>query len=291
MSYVMYNESIIPKEEAAISFDDRGYYFGDGIYEVIRVYNGKLFLQEGHLERFQDSASKLDLTVPCSPDTMKSLLRRLIEKNGLTTGYVYFQLTRGIQARDHLYQRGTAPVLTGFTKASEVPFAKQADGINVYATEDIRWLRCDIKTINLLGNVLAKRAAEDHDCAEALQHRGEVITEGSSTNAFIVKDETVITHPQSNYILEGITKRYVLQLAKQLNIPVEQRPFTIDEAIQADEMFMTSTSIEIVPVRSIKGSFQAEYGNDPVTKELLGEFRREVELFESGDTQPLVTYN
>nr|WP_231686836.1 aminotransferase class IV [Bacillus sp. JCM 19034] len=169
------------KAEASIPLDDRGYYFGDGIYEVIRIYNTEPFALDEHLNRLKESAKKLDLPLPKSLEKIKESMLALIEKNKLVNGSLYIQITRGCEPRNHLYSRETTPVMTAFCQPLPKTINEHA---TVWLEPDIRWLRCDIKTINLLGNVLAKRNAADHHCDEAILHRDTILTEGSSSNIF-----------------------------------------------------------------------------------------------------------
>lgn len=272
MDYVWKKGNIIERRNADVSFEDRGYYFGDGVYEVVRLYNGVCFQLEEHYTRFVRSTEEIDIPIPFTLIQFKEMIDSLSKENNISEGYVYIQITRGEQERNHLYERGLEPVVTAFAKEAPIPVEKQKNGISLYALEDIRWLRCDIKTINLLGNVMAKRKAEDNACDEALQHRGTVVTEGSSTNIFIVKDGAVITHPANELILNGITRLFIQQLAKQHNISFLEKTFSVEEASHADEMFISSTTMEITPVVRIEGSFQADYSIGPVTKRLQEAF-------------------
>ncbi|MFB4164581.1 D-amino-acid transaminase [Alteribacillus sp. JSM 102045] len=275
MEYVWLKDKIVPRQEAFIHFDDRGYYFGDGIYEVIQVYNGQPFLFHEHFERFLRSAQELDMSLPFSINEIKENTRLLLQKNEINNGYAYIQMTRGEQVRDHLYSRDICPVITAFTKEAEVPADKQKSGISLWAAEDIRWLRCDIKTINLLGNVLAKRKAEDNHCEEALQHRGHTVTEGSSTNIFMVKKGVIYTHPANHLILNGITRQNVVNLAKNERFPVYEEAFSLEEIMDADEIFVTSTTLEIVPVVNIKGSIEISLQPGTVTRKLQQAFKEQ----------------
>lgn len=271
MEYVLINQSILPKEEAHININDRGYHFGDGIYEVIRIYEQKPFALDLHLSRLASSAEKLDLPLPCPLEELKVLLLALVEKNSINNGTIYFQVTRGVAPRNHLYSRETKSTLTAFTQ--ELASDKQLeDGIQVWLTPDIRWLRCDIKTINLLGNVLAKREAADNQCQEAIMHRDRILTEGSSSNLFLVKDHVLYTHPATNLILNGITRQIVIQLAKNDGIDVIEEPFPFDVLEHADEAFITSTSMEITPINQVKGELTTTIPLGPVTKRLRNLF-------------------
>lgn len=275
--YVAINGEMVREEHASIPFFDRGYYFGDGIYEVIRIYSGKPFMLSAHYERFHRSASELHMNMTLSYDEFAALITQLVEKNHLETGYVYIQMTRGIEERQHLYSDNIAPVVTGFAKESAIPFDKQKEGVSLWATEDIRWLRSDIKTINLLGNVMAKNIAKRNGAEEALLHRGNVVTEGASTNIFLVKNGEIYTHPADNYILNGITRQVVISLAKENNFPLQEKAFSLIDISENDEMFITSTTLEIVPVTSICGSINVTLKPGIVTRKLQASFRSKVE--------------
>ncbi|MDV2685125.1 D-amino-acid transaminase [Alkalihalophilus lindianensis] len=272
MDYVLKQHDILQRDEASIDFNDRGYHFGDGIYEVVRTYNGTPFALEEHLDRFYESAKKLDMDLAISRETLISLINQLISKNQLKTGIVYLQVTRGVQDRNHLYSREISPVLTGYVASLDRKHEVMQNGIDLWLTKDVRWLRCDIKTINLLGNIMAKREAADQDCHEAIMHRDGTVTEGSSSNLFLIKDETLYTHPATNLILNGITRQVVIKLAKQAGLNVVEEAFPIDVLAIADEAFITSTTMEITPVRSIKGDVDASIHVGPLTKKLQEAF-------------------
>ncbi|MGM0803596.1 MAG: D-amino-acid transaminase [Bacillota bacterium] len=277
-SYVLYHDQIIKDGSIPVDPQDRGYLFGDGIYEVVFVYDKKPFAFKEHFTRFEQSAKKLELAMPYDVSTFKNLTDELISKNNIENGMVYVQMTRGVAPRNHLYERNMQTVVTGFAKSVSLEsIAKsQASGISTYLTEDIRWLRCDIKSLNLLGNVMAKRQAADFDCQEAIQHRDGTVTEGSSSNVFIVKEGTLKTHPSTNLILNGITRQIVIKLAQQNGISVLEEAFSVDELLNADEVFITSTTMEVTPVTKLVGSESQSYGIGPVTLKLQDDFKKQI---------------
>ncbi|QQK78270.1 D-amino-acid transaminase [Salicibibacter cibarius] len=285
MEKVLFNDKMIDRENASFSFDDRSMYFGDGVYEVIRVYSGHPYKLEMHLQRLQRSADELDIPYSIKEkQSLKKSVMELIDTNNLNgDGYVYLQLSRGATARDHLYERHIEPFIFAFTKEMETPLNQQEQGIAVYLTEDIRWLRCDIKTVNLLGNVLAKRQAADHDCSEAIQHRGDTVTEGSSSNLFIVKDGQLKTHPADNLILNGITRQVVIDLAEKQGLSVSLTAFTTEEMLEADEAFITSTINEITPIIEWRGTKHGMMKIGPITKQLQSELQADIERTRSGE--------
>lgn len=277
-SYVLYHDQIIKDGSIPVDPEDRGYLFGDGIYEVVFVYDKKPFAFKEHFARFEQSAKKLELAMPYDVSTFKKLTDELISKNNIENGMVYIQMTRGVAPRNHLYERNMQSVVTGFAKSVSLEnIAKsQASGISTYLTEDIRWLRCDIKSLNLLGNVMAKRKAADFDCQEAIQHRDGTVTEGSSSNVFIVKNGTLKTHPSTNLILNGITRQIVITLALEDGISVLEEAFSVDDLLNADEVFITSTTMEVTPVTKLVGSENQTYDIGPVTLKLQDHFKRQI---------------
>lgn len=244
-------------DEMTIHPEDRGYQFGDGIYEVVRIYNGKLFLWEEHLSRFVRSAKELFLALPNTPEELTDLVNTIIAKQNLGAddhAILYLQMTRGVAPRQFEFPIAEIPpVLTANVRKKDRPFTQLQNGIKVITVADIRWLRCDIKSLNLLGAVLAKQKAKEQRVDDAIQHRDGTVTEGSSSNVFVVKDGLLYTHPATTLILHGITRQTVLQLADSLQIPVKEQPFDLEFLRSADEVFITGTTSEVTPVVEIDG--------------------------------------
>ncbi|WP_147532664.1 D-amino-acid transaminase [Bacillus marasmi] len=254
MNIVMVNGQFVERNEAKVDIEDRGYQFGDGIYEVIRVYNGKMFAASEHLERLVECAGKIKLTLPFSNTDIQTMLQTLIEKNALTTGIVYLQSSRGVAVRNHAFPTtDTVASFIAYTKELPRPLHNITNGVKAALVEDERWLKCDIKSLNLLGNILAKQEAAELGCFEAILHRGETVTEGSSSNISIVKDGVVYTHQADKYILNGITRQQMLALCGVHSIAFEEKSFTVEELLNADEVFMTSTTAEVTPIIEIAG--------------------------------------
>lgn len=248
---ILLNDQFLPREEVKIDLEDRGYQFGDGIYEVARVYNGKAFRLDEHLVRLERSAKEIRMTLPLSNGEIKTKILELIAMDNLADGIVYFQVTRGVAPRAHNFPTNVTSVLTAYTKEMPRPIADFQSGVKVVSIEDIRWLRCDIKSLNLLGNVLAKQYAVENQAKEAIQIRNNTVTEGSASNFFIVKDGKIITHPANNFILRGITRDVIEEIANKLGIPFIEKEFSLNEAYKADEAFITSTTMEVTPVIQI----------------------------------------
>ncbi|MGM9944712.1 MAG: D-amino-acid transaminase [Lysinibacillus sp.] len=254
MGYSLWNDRIVADNEVVVDKEDRGYQFGDGVYEVVKVYNGQLFTLEEHVERFYASAEKIHITIPYTKDKLYTLLHQLVEANEINTGHIYFQITRGACPRNHIFPGDdVAPVLTGNAKENPRPVANFENGVKATFVEDIRWLRCDIKSLNLLGAVLAKQQAHEKGCYEAILHRGETITEGSSSNIYGVKDGVLYTHPADNLILNGITRQVIFKCAEEIGMPIKEEAFTKEQLLAMDEVIVSSTTSEVTPVIDVDG--------------------------------------
>lgn len=252
MSWILWNNQLVKDEGIVISKEDRGYQFGDGIYEVIRVYDGSMFTAKEHIDRLYESADKIKLVIPHTKDAFHKFMYDLIEANELNTGYVYVQITRGASTRQHHFPAmSIEPIITAYTNIMERPITQIAKGVAVKTVEDIRWLRCDIKSLNLLGNVLAKQEAQEAGCFEALLHRGDVITEGSSSNMYGIKNGVMYTHPSTNLILNGITRRVILSCCEDIGLPVVESAMSLEQVFDNDEFFLTSTTSEVMPITMI----------------------------------------
>lgn len=278
MNFAIINGELVKRAEAKVDIEDRGYQFGDGVYEVIRVYNGKMFTIQEHLNRFVKSSDSIGISLPYSIDKLSALLEELVTKNSLVQGTIYMQITRGTAPRNHVFPaKDVVPTLVAYTKEVSRPVNSLMSGVKAILTEDIRWMRCDIKSLNLLGNLLAKQKAAELGCFEAVQHRGDQVTEGSSSNIYIVKNGVVSTHESNHLILKGITKDVILQLCSENNIPVEERTFTLAELAEADEVFLSSTTSEVMPIVEIGGEKVKEGVPGPITKKLQLLFSEEIE--------------
>ena len=256
MSIVYLNGQFLPRNEAKLSVDDRGFFFGDGVYEVTRVVRGRLFEWDRHARRLARGLRELRIEAGLDLDTIRSLQERLIRENGMLEGQgtIYLQITRGAAPRTHHFPPAGTPATvflsaSPFTPASEV----RARGVAVTTYPDYRWSRCDLKTVNLLPAVMAKQFAADHDAFESIFVREAVITEGSHTNVFGVIDGTVRTYPNSNYVLPGVTRDVVIELANEAGIPVSETPIYVHEVDALEECFLTGTTSDVMPVVTIDG--------------------------------------
>ena len=244
----------VDEEEAKVSIFDRGYLFGDGVYEVTAVLGGKLIDAEPHLERLDRSLRELEMAWPCTRDELIKVHQELVRRNNLDQGGVYMQVTRGVADREFYYPQDTPTVLTAFTQARELldnPNIKT--GVKVVSMPDIRWQRRDIKSIALLAQTMAKQAAKSQGAFEGWMIEDGYVTEGSSSTSYIVKDGTVVTRPLSNAVLAGVTRRMLLRYMDESGVELDERPFSIDEAYDADEAFLTSASTFVMPIVDIDG--------------------------------------
>lgn len=255
MSRIVYvNGDYLPEEDAKISIFDRGFIFGDGIYEVSAVIGGKLVDCEAHLARLERSCGEIRLELPWSRAELIAIHEELIKRNNLDEGGIYLQVSRGAADREFPFPVGVKPTLVMFTQPRNLVNAPTAKtGIKVVSCPDIRWGRRDIKSVNLLAPVLAKQFATEAGAGEAWMVEDGVVTEGASSTAWIVKNKTLISRPLSNKVLPGITRKAVLAYLDETGFSFEERTFTLEEALDAEEAFTTSATAFVMPVVSIDG--------------------------------------
>lgn len=278
MEWILFNGELIERKTANVDIEDRGYQFGDGVYEVIRVYNGKLFTVKEHLQRLVESAEKIGMELPYTVDEMTVHLEALIEKNELHLGTIYMQFSRGVAPRGHAFpSKDVSYTYVAYTREVPRPVENMQAGVKTIVVEDIRWLLCDIKSLNLLGNLLAKQKAVESGCFEAIQHRNGMVTEGSLSNISIVKDGKILTHPANNLILNGITRQIMLEICRENELPYAEEEYTLEDLTSADEVFLTGTTVEVMPIVEIEGKSVGNGLTGPVTKKLQQLFAREIE--------------
>ncbi len=243
------NGRFLPLGEATVSVEDRGFQFGDGIYEVIRTYGGKLFRVEAHLERLERSAQAVHLNLPYRLPQWIAYIKEGVDRAGYRESKVYLQVTRGVAPRDHQIPEGLAPtVVMTVREMAELNPRHHEEGVGVVTLEDMRWGRCDIKSIDLLPNVLARRHARQAGAFETIFIRDGHVKEGAVANVMIVQSGRLVTPPEGPHILPGVTRRVVLELADKEGISVEERPVTVLELQAANEVFLTGTTVEVLPV-------------------------------------------
>lgn len=251
------NGHFLPEEQATVSVFDRGFLFADAVYEVTAIINGRLVDFDHHMARLQRSCTELNLSLPYTLDELKQIHLQLIQQNALHEGLIYLQLTRGnAKQRNFLYpDKETKPTLILFAQQTKIVESEKAkSGIKVVTVDDIRWQRCDIKTVALLAAVMAKEFAKQHNADDAIFVKDGTITEGSSSNCFIVNQQNQIqTRGLNNEILPGITRQAILELAKEQGLNIVEKSFNLDELLTAKEVFITSATTLVWPVVMVNG--------------------------------------
>lgn len=252
---VFVNGQYVPEDQAQVSIFDRGFVFGDGIYEVVPVVGGKMVDKAPFLERLKRSLGELRIDMPMSEADYLAMHEKLIELNNIDEGGVYSQITRGAADRDFAFPKAATPSVAAFTMKKQLLDNPNATtGVKVVTVEDIRWKRRDIKSVALLGQVMAKQEAVEKGGFEGWMVEDGFVTEGTSSTAYIVKDDTIITRPLSNSILPGIRRKVLLQLCAKHNVKLEERLFTVEEALDADEAFLSSATTLVMPIVDIDGT-------------------------------------
>jgi D-alanine transaminase len=274
-----YKNRFIDKSEVSISPDDRGYYFGDGVYEVFRIYQGRVYEKEAHLQRLSRSAKEVGIQLPETIEGIDQIVHKLIQMEGISSGTLYLQITRGESPRSHPFPQSDIPaVMMAYCTEVQRPITSMQNGISAITLDDIRWLRCDIKTLNLLPNVLAKQTAVKNGVGEVILHRNGTVTECSASNIMIIQSGVLFTHPANNLILHGITRAVILRLAEAVGIEIKEQAFTVQQLMQADEAFLTGTTMEITPIIEIDGKKVSNGSPGPITQRLQMEFEQTLTL-------------
>lgn len=268
---VYLNGQYLHRTHATLSVDERGVHFADGVYEVVRYFNGKPFTMPEHLERLKRSLDGIDLA--CDADAIAAISDELVERNGLTDARVYWQVTRGSGLRNHVIDETLTPTI--YLSAEEAPRLVTSDPlptISAITTLDDRWHNCWIKSLMLLPNTLAKTKAAKAGASEAIFVRDGRVTEGSSTNVFAVFDGELYTHPADRFILEGITRNVVIELARELDIPLHEQAFSSADLPGADEAFITGTGTLLMAVAEVDGKTIGDGQAGEVTQQLWDKF-------------------
>jgi D-alanine transaminase len=267
---VFLNGSFLPIEEAKVPIMDRGFLFADGVYEGTGVLGGRLVDNEAHLARLERSLREVRIANPYDNAEWTRLQEELVRRNELAEGFLYLQVTRGVAERDFLFPRDAAPTVMMFTQAKSIVRSPLAEtGLSVVSVPDLRWKRRDIKSLSLLAQVLAKQAAAEAGAHEAWLVEDGFVTEGGSSSGFIItKGGSIVVRPLSNAILPGITRQSLLRLAAEAGLAIEERLFTLEEAYDAAEAFLTSASNFVMPIVSIDGRRVGDGRPGPMTRRL-----------------------
>ncbi|MCA1030353.1 aminotransferase class IV [Bacillus timonensis] len=275
MEIGFYDDSFIDINSKVIPIQERGHQFGDGVYEVIRVYNGKPFLMDDHLTRLKSSCDAILLEMPYTKEEIIEIVNEGLKRSNIPNAEVYMQVTRGAASRFHGFPDVSPLFSMTIKNARIVNEEMKRNGITVLTLEDERWANCYIKSLNLLPNVLAKQTAISKGHYEAILVKNNVITEGSSSNIFAIKDGVLHTTPATKAILHGVTRKAVINIAHALNIPVVEKNMSTDFLQSSDEAFITSTSVEILPIAVFDE--QPLPKNRPMTQMLQKEFTKLIE--------------
>jgi D-alanine transaminase len=278
------NGQYLPRATATIPVEDRGFIFGDGVYEVWRVVSGQLFELDRHLARLVHGLRELKIAAPefATRDGVLAVSEQLLNGSDLTTGEgtFYVQITRGVAPRIHAFPAaGTQPTVYATVNRFVPPEDVRAKGISAVTVPDLRWMRCNIKTIQLLPNVLAKQTAAENGSFEALLVRDGVVTEGSHTNCIGVIDGVLRTHPLNNLILPGITRAVVLELARELGIPVSELAFTDAEISDLDELFLAGTTTDVMPIVRVNDQPIGKGVPGPISLRLAAALRARIDSY------------
>lgn len=270
------NGRLVDMNENVVAMEDRGHQFGDGVYEVTKVYNGRCFALGPHLDRLYQSLRAIRIPATYTFEELVEFHETLIKESGIVEGAIYLQITRGVAPRTHSFPDLVVPCLTMSIRPSgQINKRLWEDGVGNILIPDERWLRCDIKSLNLLGNILGKQQAKEAHCYEAVMVREGHVTEGTSSNFFVVKDDLIWTHPTTNFILKGITRTIIIErLAKELDLTVLEKPFDVSFVKGATEVFLSGTSTEIMPVVSIDGTLVHDGKAGPITRKLQAAYTR-----------------
>lgn len=262
-----------PLADATISIEDRGFQFGDGVYEVIRTYGQAIFGLPAHLERLRRSASEIEITLSMEDEVLTALVHEGCKNSSYTDIQIYIQVTRGISPRNHAFPEQVQPtLLMTFRETKPVATVIRNRGISIISTEDIRWDRCHVKSLNLLPNVMAREAAKREKAFEAIFVRSGLVMEGAGSNLFAVFGKTIYTAPEGAFILSGITRDLVLKLVRQLGLTLREEAVSLQRLHEADEVFITGTTVEILPVVKLDGVIIASGNPGDVTKDLYAAF-------------------
>ncbi len=264
MSDIYLNGQFIAKQDAKVSIEDRGFLLADGVYEVVRIYNGKPFMLDLHVQRLRQSLAAI--RIQADADELTNATRELLDRNGLRDARAYWQVTRGAAPRNHAFPTNVQPTVLAMVDpvAPLLPDAPLPTD-KALLTDDRRWLDCAIKSLMLLPNVLARQQALEAGCGEAIFHRGSVVSEGAATSVFAVIDGVLRTHPTDGSILPGVTRAVVLELAKAEGIALSEQAFTVDDMARAQELILTGTTKHVTAVTRCGGH---DYPVGPVAQKL-----------------------
>ncbi|MEN1968590.1 D-amino-acid transaminase [Lentibacillus sp. N15] len=279
---VLSQTKFVHRDTLHYPFEERGLQFGDGVYEVIRVYNGTYYLLDEHVNRLFRSAAAVKIILPFTKVELTDLLHTLLLKNDVKTDTkVYLQASRGSAPRVHTFPTGVDANVYAYVSKQPRNLDNLKNGVKAITQRDVRWENCYIKSLNLLPNVLAKQEAQEQGCYEAILHKDGTVTECSSSNVYLVKDGTIMTHPATNQILHGCVRIRVEQFAEKLGIPFNETAFSVDDIANADELFLSSSTSEIMPIITVDHQPIANGKPGNITKQLQIAYKQDANISES----------
>lgn len=276
---VLSQTKFVHRDSLKYPFEERGLQFGDGVYEVIRIYQGEYYLLEEHVDRLFRSLKAIKIKIPYSKVEITNLLLDLLKRNKVTEdGKVYLQVTRGSAARDHAFPEQTTANIYAYITKQHRNIENIQHGVCAITQADIRWEKCFIKSLNLLPNVMAKQVAKEAGCYEAILHKNGRVTECSSSNVYLVKDGSIYTHPTTENILHGCVRMAVERFVKNLEIPFIEKAFTLDDIDEADELFLTSSTSEVLPIIQVDGKMIADGQPGPISNKLQKAYEQDANI-------------
>lgn len=269
----LYDGKIVSLDTPVVNLEDRGHQFGDGAYEVVVAYEGTYFAMQKHLDRLERSCREIRLDTCFTRQEIEGFAQQMIEQSGINEAMLYLQWTRGAAPRYHGFPQNTRPLLSGTIRPRRVLSDEMFEiGVKSMILPDLRWMRCDIKSLNLLGAVMSKQEAAEAGCFEAILDRDGKVTEGSSSNSFAVKDGIIYTSPMGNLILAGVTRSKVIKIAQDQGFVIREEFVTPDFYRHADEIFLTGTTTEVMPITTLDNKAVANGKVGSVTRKLQQEY-------------------
>lgn len=279
--------TFIHRDRLKFPFEERGLQFGDGVYEVIRIYRGNYYLLTEHIDRLYRSINEVKIQFPYTKENFTEMLMNLIEKNNMDKdGKLYLQVTRGSATRNHHFPQNVEPNVYAYIEPAERLTETMINGVHAITRPDIRWKNCHIKSLNLLPNLMAKQEAKELGCYEAIFHEDGVVTECSSSNVYLIKDGKIYTHPTTNNILKGCVRTAIERFTTDLKIPFVEQAFTIDDIESADEVFLSSSTSEITPIVKVDDKWIKDGKPGPITRKLQAAYAQDANIEQI--TPPLI---
>ncbi|HAM79972.1 D-amino-acid transaminase [Ornithinibacillus bavariensis] len=279
---ILSQTKFIHQDSLKFPLEERALQFGDGIYEVIRIYSGTYYLFDEHIDRLYRSAEAIKIKLLYPKKELKELLLELLKRNEMTEdGKLYMQVSRGSAPRDHVFPKDVDPNIYAYIGSQPRNLENLKNGVAVITQPDIRWQNCYIKSLNLLPNVMAKQEAYEHGCYEAILHRDGLVTECSSSNVYFVKDGKIYTHPATRNILHGCVRMAIERFARDLHIPFIEEAFMLEEIQEADEIFLSSSTSEVTPIITVDGKQISDGKPGAITRKLQAAYEKDAAILEN----------